>query len=96
MSAHQTIAYAIILLLSVYGNLSAQRFTKITNGSHVNDDRYSEGSSWGDINNDGYLDLFVPDAYADKTNLLFINNGDGSFTEVTTGPVVTDISTASG
>ena len=92
----KTIIFFVILLLSVYGNLYAQSFTKITVGLHVNDNRYSEGSSWGDINNDGYLDLFVPDAYEDKTNLLFINNGDGSFTEVTTGPVVTDISTASG
>ncbi len=73
-----------------------QLFTKITEGYIVNDDRYSEGSSWGDINNDYYQDLFVPDAYSDKTNLLFINNGDGSFTTVTSGPVVTDVSTSSG
>ncbi|MCD4730980.1 MAG: FG-GAP-like repeat-containing protein [Bacteroidales bacterium] len=74
----------------------AQTFTKITTGLFVNDDRYSEGSSWGDINNDNFLDLFVPDAWDDKTNLLFLNNGDGSFTTLTTGPVVTDTSTSSG
>ncbi|MCK4806298.1 MAG: hypothetical protein KAT09_01555, partial [Candidatus Aegiribacteria sp.] len=36
--------------------LAAQDFTRITTGPIVNDDRYAEGSSWGDINNDTYLD----------------------------------------
>jgi hypothetical protein len=74
----------------------AQDFTRITSGPVVNDDRYSEGSSWADINNDTFLDVFVPHAYDDRSNLLFINNGDGTFTQVTDGPVVTDISTSSG
>jgi len=86
----------LLWLFVVTVNLQSQIFTKITTGAVVNDDRYSEGSSWGDINNDNYLDLFVPDAWEDKTNILFLNNGDGSFTQITTGPVVTDTSTSSG
>ena len=70
---YKTIIVVIVLLLAS-GNLFAQMFTKITGGLIVNDDRYSEGSSWGDVNNDNCLDLFVPDAFSDKTNLLFINN----------------------
>lgn len=79
------------------GTLSfTQLFTRSTSGPEVTDDRYSEGSSWADINNDGYLDLFVPDLWGDKQNLLFVNNGNGSFHQITNDPVVTDFSQASG
>ena len=46
------------------------------------------GHSWVDINTDGYLDVYINRYYTgqfclDTTthNLLFINNGDGTFTE---------------
>ena len=49
------------------------------------------GSSgvWGDYDNDGYLDLFVT-TRSIGANYLYHNNGDGTFTRVTTGIVVTD------
>ena len=89
---------AISLMWSLFLALqvSAQDFTRITEGPLVNDDRYSEGSAWGDIDNDCLLDVFVPDAFVERSNLLFLNNGDGTFTEVTEGPVVTDIGRSSG
>jgi hypothetical protein len=86
----------LMCFILICTKLFAQDFTKITEGPMVNDDRYSEGSAWGDINNDNFLDLFVPHAYNDKSNLLFLNNGDGSFTQVTDGPVVTNINASSG
>jgi len=89
-------AFLILTFLFICGNLLSQDFTKITGVPVVSDNRYSEGSSWGDINNDHFLDLFVPDALNGMKNLLFINNGNGTFTQVTTGPVVTDNSTSSG
>ena len=86
----------LVCSIVIHANLYAQAFTKITSGLVANDEQYSEGSSWGDINNDNFLDLFVPDAWDYRTNLLFLNNGDGSFSPVTSGPVVTDTSTSSG
>ena len=90
--ALRTTALALLLPLVA----GAQDFTRITEGPLVNDDRYSEGSAWGDINGDNFLDVFVPDAFVARSNLLFMNNGDGTFTQVTAGPVVTDVSRSSG
>ena len=89
-------AHILIWLLLIAVQLHAQDFTRISEGPLVNDDRYSEGSAWGDINNDNLLDVFVPDAFTDRSNLLFLNNGDGTFTQLIDSPVVTDTSTSSG
>ncbi|MEK7730224.1 MAG: VCBS repeat-containing protein, partial [Planctomycetota bacterium] len=43
---------------------------------------------------DGFLDLFVANgsgSVTPKSNLLYHNNGDGTFTKITDGDIVTDI-----
>jgi hypothetical protein len=79
----------IILILPFF--IYAQSFTKITNGLIVNDTSWSYGCCWADFNNDGKQDLFVcNNRTGNKNNLMYFNNGDGTFTKVTTGAVVTD------
>ncbi len=41
------------------------------------------GVAWGDYNNDGFVDLYWKGPDYDVDNVLFRNNGDGSFTDVT-------------
>ena len=54
--------------------------------------RSTMSSSWGDVDNDGDLDLFVSNAayFGVQNNQLFINNGNGTFSEITTDNLVID------
>ncbi len=74
----------------LYRNDGNDVFTKITDGEIVNEEKCSLGCAWGDIDNDGDLDLFVGNDIYFK-NSLFLNNGDGTFTKDTSS-VVTDSS----
>lgn len=59
---------------------SSFSFRKITSDPIVEDGGRSDGSSWGDIDNDGDLDAFVVNWYGDD-NLMYRNNGDGTFVQ---------------
>lgn len=79
---------------SLYHNNSDGTFSKMNNtqvGQIVNDAGNSYGSSWGDYNNDGTLDLFVANSFfgIGQQNFLYKNVG-GNFTKITSGNVVTD------
>lgn len=66
-------------------------FTEITStAGFLSTPARNWGASFGDYDRDGFLDLYVctympvPEAYAySKTNHLYRNNGDGTFTDVT-------------
>ncbi|WP_299556436.1 FG-GAP-like repeat-containing protein [Seonamhaeicola sp.] len=40
-------------------------------------------STWFDVNNDGFLDLYISEWGVCPNNLFYINNGDGTFTDAT-------------
>lgn len=73
----------------MYQNDGSGNFTKITGISIVESIKTSAGSSWGDIDNDGDFDLFESN-WENQNNQLFINNGNGNFTEITEGNIVSD------
>ncbi|MFN0274114.1 MAG: FG-GAP-like repeat-containing protein, partial [Chitinophagales bacterium] len=77
---------------NLYQNDGDGTFSKIETGGIVASEKSTMSSSWADIDNDGDLDCFVANAkyFAEQNNQLFKNNNDGTFTEITTGDVVTD------
>lgn len=70
----------------LYKNKGNLQFEDITDQAGVSGQKsWSTGVSMADINGDGFLDIYVCNsgdiAGDDKQNELFINNGDGTFTE---------------
>jgi len=64
----------------LYRRESDGRFTDVTTESGLGDDGYGMGVAVGDIDNDGWVDVFVTNYGPDR---LYRNQGDGSFADVT-------------
>src|SRR5438874_3282884 len=71
----------------LYLNKGNMRFQDITRSEGVMTNRWATGVTMVDINNDGYLDIYVSvsgppwSKPQERANLLFVNNGDHTFTE---------------
>jgi hypothetical protein len=66
----------------LYRNKGDGTFEDVTKKAGVGlGDRVCVGATWADYDNDGHLDLFVTSTRGG--NVLFHNNGDGTFSDVT-------------
>lgn len=66
---------------ALFRNRLGESFELVTESAECGDLTYSHGATVGDINNDGFPDLYVANA---GHNQLYINNGDGTF-DIATG-----------
>ncbi|HEY2713627.1 MAG TPA: CRTAC1 family protein [Chthoniobacterales bacterium] len=72
---------------SLYHNNGDGTFTDVTATSGTNDNTNTWAAVWGDYDNDGFLDLFIARPGTNvlgpgNANILYHNNGDGTFTDV--------------
>src|SRR6266511_830761 len=87
---------AAMLLLGCSNALAQTTFTKITTGAIATNTHGAFGCGWGDYDSDGFLDLIVADYGPGHGCGLYHNNGNGTFTRVTTGVVATTSAEADG
>ncbi len=73
-----TLEYNEIGTTRLYKNIKGQNFVEFPANTLDIPNGIAIGATWSDVNNDGYLDLFVP--YDGDANYLCINNQNGSFT----------------
>ena len=76
----------------LFRNINGNSFQRVTTGSIVNDGGNTNGACWADYNNDGFVDLYAVNFMGQR--FLYKNNGNGSFTKIDTGLVVTESTTS--
>ena len=69
----------------LYSNDNDGTFTDVSGSAGVGNTGNGRGGVWGDIDNDGDLDLYVVNTGG--ANVLYRNNGNNTFTDVTASPV---------
>ena len=67
---------------TLYHNNGDGTFTDVTHDAGVADPQSSFCAAWADYDNDGYIDLYIADGVIGDgaANVLYHNNGDGTFT----------------
>jgi hypothetical protein len=81
----------------LYRNDGVSGFTDVTISAGLSTNLNSANAAcWGDYNNDGWIDLYVTNYSEFEHNYLYMNNGDGTFTDVTESAGVTDTTGVNG
>jgi len=85
--------------MKLYRNDGNMTFSEVSSDSGLEQlETANWGSSWGDYNRDGHLDLYLCKYYIsgdylteyEKLNRLYLNDGDGTFSDVTMAAGVSD------
>jgi len=84
-------------LNALYENMGEMQFTKHVFEDEMYRNSFTNSSVWGDLDNDADLDLYVSiennvfpwggDTSATPYNLIFLNDGDGGFTNILDHPL---------
>ncbi len=64
----------------LYRNDGENGFTDVTTNSGIQNFGLGLSATCGDLNNDGWLDLYISNDFA-SPDFLYLNNGDGTFSE---------------
>ncbi|MBI2950009.1 MAG: VCBS repeat-containing protein [Verrucomicrobia bacterium] len=87
----------------LYRNDGRGIFADVSRGSGLDERLDTRGCAWADFDNDGDLDVFVAngDLYGNsfgpnQKSSLYRNNGNGAFTKIVEGALVTDLGIAMG
>ncbi len=63
--------------------IQKDKFFDIRESAGITYDECHSDPSWGDVNGDGFLDLFITSIYPDRRTYLYLNNGDKTFRDIT-------------
>lgn len=73
----------------LYRNIAGSAIQDVTFSAGVSDYRNSVSAAWGDMNNDGFLDLYVANISSNR-NVLLYNRGNSTFEDRTLAAGVSD------
>jgi hypothetical protein len=79
---------AVALILAPVVVYAQTTFTDVTDLAGVGNSGFGVGTAWGDLDNDGLLDLYVVNLGQD--NALYLNSAAGAFQDITDGAGVGD------
>lgn len=79
----------------LYRNQGDGTFNNVSVAANISDLNSGKSAAWGDYNNDGFLDLYVVNGGA-ECDILYRNEGNGTFTDITGLASISDTSDGRG